>query len=98
MQQLPKFKRAVGLRALPARDETTTLRTHGLPKRADPAPHADPQSARAWAVPSAPHGTQALTNPSQPDLALTACPPETAQSTDGGGAAACAAAAAAAAQ
>ena len=79
-QQLPKLKPEAGLRALPARDHTTTIRAHGLPQRADPPLHNDPQTTRASAVPSTPHGTQALTNPSQPDLALMACPPVTAQS------------------
>ena len=66
VQQLPKFKRAAGLRALPARKGTTTIRAHGLPQRADPPLHNDPQSNRASALPSTPHGAQALTNPSQP--------------------------------
>ena len=53
VQQLPKFKRAAGLRALrAARDDTTTIRAHGLPQRADPALHNDPQSTRASVVPS----------------------------------------------
>ena len=82
VQQLPKVKRAAGLWALPARDNTTTIRAHGLPRRTDPPLHNDPQSTRASAAPSTPHGTQALTNPSQPDLALMACPPMTAQSSE----------------
>ena len=79
LEQLPQFKRAAGLRALPDRDETTTIRADGVPKRADPPSHDDLQCTCASAVPSTPHGTQVLTNPSQPDLALTACPPVTAQ-------------------
>ena len=82
VQQLPKFKRAAGFRSLSARSETTTIRADGLPKRADPASHDDPQSTRASSVPSTLHGTQDLTNPSQPDLALTAYPPVTAQSSE----------------
>ena len=79
MQQLPRFKRASGFRALPARDETT-IRDHGLPQRAHPPSHDYSQPSCAAAVPLVPHGTQALISPSQPYLALTACPLMTAQS------------------
>ena len=82
VQQLPKYKRAAGRRALPTRDETTTIRAHGLPQRAHNPLYNNPQFTRASAVTSTPHGTQALTISSQADLALTACPPVTAQSSD----------------
>ena len=78
VQQLPKFQRAAGLRALPARDETTTIRAHGLPKRdRSSLTRRSPVYPRLGRTFN-PHGTQALTNPSQPDLAPTACPPQTA--------------------
>ena len=60
VQQLPKFKCATGLRALPARDDTTTIRARGLPQHADPPLHNDPKSTRASVVPSTPpwhHGS-----------------------------------------
>ena len=60
VQQLPKFKRAAGLRALPARDDTTTIRAHGLPQRADPPLHNDPPGAGAAPAPAWWHGLATL--------------------------------------
>ena len=70
-------------RALPAREEATTIRADALPTCADPASHDNRLSTRTSTVPPAPHGTQAHTHPSQRDPALTAYPPATAQSSDG---------------
>ena len=79
---VPQLQRAAGVRALPAREENTAIRTDALPTFAARPSHDKPQSNRASADLQHPHVTKAHTNPSHPDAALTSYPPVTVQSSE----------------